>query len=212
MGIVISAVLSAVYFLTIPWHPFAGSWVVKAASVAILAALAARKRARGLAVALAFSALGDALLEFSPELFIGGLAAFLLAHVTYTVTFVRRWQSARITPGAVVAACYSAGLAAWLLPEVGTIAIPVAVYVLAITAMVVSAFTARFPNRRVEAGAVLFLISDSMLAVDRFRMPVPLAEWIVWPTYYAAQLLITTGYLNAVERDTAQPGAAAVRR
>ena len=197
----VSILLSAVYYLTIPWHPFPGSWVVKAAPVAILAVLAGRKGARGLATALAFSALGDALLE-SPNLFIGGLAAFLLAQITYTVVFVRQWKGVKVTPGAVLVLIYSAGLAAWLLPEVGTIVVPVAFYVVALTAMVTSAFTARFPNRWVEVGAILFLISDSVLAVDRFRMPVPFAEWIIWPTYYVGQLLIATGFLSALAKDT----------
>jgi len=40
------------------------------------------------------------------------------------------------------------------------------------------------------AGACLFLASDSMLAVDRFRLPFRAAEPIVFATYWAAQLLI----------------------
>ena len=198
MAIFISILLSAVYFLTIPWHPFPGSWVVKAASIVILSVIAARDRAYGLAIALAFSAVGDALLEYSPGLFASGLVAFLLAQITYSVTFMRARKVAQTQPAAVILIAYSFGLAAWLLPGVGPLAVPVAIYVMAITAMVVCAFFARFPNRLVEAGAVLFLISDSVLAVNRFRMPIPLSGWIVWSTYYCGQLLIATGYLKAV--------------
>ena len=54
--------------------------------------------------------------------------------------------------------------------------------------MVVSAITARIPF--VATGAVLFLISDSVLAVNRFRMAILFEPWIVWGTYYAAQVLI----------------------
>jgi uncharacterized membrane protein YhhN len=210
----VSILFSAVYFLTIPWHPFPGSWIVKAASVAILALMAGRRGTWGLATALAFSALGDALLEYSADLpfFIGGLLAFLLAHITYTVVFPRQWKAVRVTAGAILTLLYSAGLAAWLLPEVGTIVVPVAVYVAAITAMVMSIFTARLSNRWVETGAVLFLISDSVLAVDRFRMPVPFAEWIIWPTYYVGQLLIATGFLSALAQHTPPPTARAVQQ
>ena len=196
----ISILLSALYYLTTPWRPFAGSWAVKAASVALLAVVAHRKGARGLAWALAFSALGDAVLEYSPNWFIGGLAAFLIAHIIYTVVFVRRWRGVRVSAGAVAVVIYSCVFAAWLLPEVGTIVLPVAIYVAAITAMVASAFMARFSNRWVEIGAVLFLISDTVLAVDRFRMPVPLPDWIIWPSYYVGQYLITKGFLKATER------------
>lgn len=197
VGYFVSILLSAVYFLTIPWHPFPGSWVVKAASVAILSMIAVRNRATGLALALAFSAMGDALLEYSPSLFVGGLVAFLLAQITYVVTFVQTWKVARLRPAPVVVIAYSLALAAWLVPGAGSLALPVSIYVLAITAMVVSAFIARFPNRWVEVGAVLFLVSDSVLAVNRFRAPMPLAAWLIWSNYYLAQLLITMGFIQA---------------
>lgn len=200
----ISILLSAVYYLSTPWRPFTGSWAVKAASVAILAAVARRAGARGLAAALVFSALGDALLDYNPDLFPVGLLAFLVAHVIYTVVFVKRWRGFRVTVGALAVLLYSAAFSAWLLPEVGTILFAVAAYVAAITAMVASAFTARFSNRLVEFGAVLFLLSDSVLAVDRFRMPVPLGAWIVWPTYFIGQLWILRGFLRVVE----EPGRA----
>src|SRR3974377_1450409 len=110
-----SLLLSAVYFLTIPWHPFPASLIVKAAAMAILSIRAARGRAYVLALGLAFSALGDALLEYSPGLFVAGLVAFLAAHIAYTVTFVRAWRSARISVAAVTVVLYSASLAAWLI-------------------------------------------------------------------------------------------------
>ena len=39
-------------------------------------------------------------------------------------------------------------------------------------------------------GAILFLVSDSILALDKFRSPLPLRDLLVMSTYYAAQLLI----------------------
>lgn len=207
MPLFFSIVLSAIYFFTIPWHPFPGSWVIKAASIAILAAIAARGGGYGVARGLALSAIGDALLEFSPGLFGAGLLAFLLAHVAYTVTFVRAWRAPRFSAGIIVVVAYSIILAAWLIPAAGPLAVPVAIYVAAITAMVVSAFTVRAPL--LALGALLFLISDSVLAVSRFRMPVPLVGWIVWATYYAAQVLILRGYFSARARDTRMRSAAA---
>jgi len=41
----------------------------------------------------------------------------------------------------------------------------------------------------------LFLISDSILAVNKFKTEVPLRDYLVWATYYAAQYAITTGFL-----------------
>jgi len=59
--------------------------------------------------------------------------------------------------------------------------------------MVVSAITGRFPARWVAIGAVLFLGSDSILALRKFRLPVPYASFLIWTTYYVGQLAITLG-------------------
>lgn len=208
MGVLISILLSAAYFFTIPWHPFPGSWVIKAASVAILSVTAFRRGATMLAIGLALSALGDALLEYAPNLFVGGLVAFLAAHIVYTVTFVRVWRERSIRPAAIAVIVYSAILGAWIVPAVGSLAVPVTIYVAAITAMVVSAITARLA-RWLELGVLLFLISDSVLAINRFRTPVPLGGWIVWATYYVGQLLIATNFVSARESHTRRRSAAA---
>ncbi len=198
MALVISALLSAVYFLTIPWHPFPGSFVIKAASIAILSFIAVRQQAPSLALALLFSATGDALLEYSPNLFVAGLLAFLLAQVTYAVTFLRLRRAHWFRPAIVAVLIYSVGLAAWLLPAVTpALTVPVAIYVTAITAMVVAAFMTQAPDRWIPIGAVLFLISDSVLAINRFRMPLAWSGWVVWSTYYVAQFLMALGYLKA---------------
>jgi len=95
-------------------------------------------------------------------------------------------------------------VAAWLIPTLGSLAIPVALYISAITAMVICAILARFPSSWVVTGAILFLISDSILAVDKFKTPVPLRDYLVWITYYAAQYAITTGLLLRATRPEAQ--------
>jgi alkenylglycerophosphocholine hydrolase len=68
-------------------------------------------------------------------------------------------------------------------------------YVCAITAMLVSAVLARFENSWIALGAGLFLISDSILAVNKFKTEVPLRDYLVWATYYAAQYAIAAGFL-----------------
>ena len=45
-------------------------------------------------------------------------------------------------------------------------------------------------------GVILFLISDSILAVDKFKSPVPLRGYLVWATYYLAQCGIAIGFLR----------------
>jgi len=201
----VSIAAGAVYLLTAPWQPFPGCAVVKGCAVGALAVLALRSRGerRGagvLALALAFSAAGDVLLDLGPELFPFGLGAFLLAHVTYICLFVRnraaglRLDSRRM--GAVlVILVYSATLSVWIVPSVGELAVPVVLYICALTTMVCTAILARFRHRWVAVGAILFLVSDSLLAIHKFKEPVPLRAYLVWTTYYLGQCGIALGYL-----------------
>ena len=204
-----SILLGAAYFFTLPWQPYPASYAIKGLSIALLAALAFSNRASILGVALALSALGDVLLDIDPKrLFVYGLAAFLCVHLIYVVLFVRN----RRRPISVSAAqailitlllAYCALVSAWLFPTLGDLKIPVAIYMTAITAMVVTAVLARFPQRGVACGAILFLISDSLLAINKFKTPLPYRDFLVWATYYAGQYAIAAGFLSFTEKPRA---------
>jgi len=201
----VSVAASAVYLLTQRWQPYTGSAVVKGCAVGALALLALRSRGerRGagvLALALAFCTAGDVLLDLDARLFAFGLGAFLLAHVTYICLFARnRTTGARLdlrrAAAVVVILVYSATLSAWIVPSVGALAVPVMLYICALTAMVCMAILARFRQPWVAVGAILFLISDSLLAVHKFKTAVPLRDVLVWSTYYLGQCGIALGYL-----------------
>ena len=190
------------YFVTLPWQPYPASFIVKGLSVAALAILAFITGTPILGFGLAISSLGDVLLDLDPErLFVYGLGSFLAAHLIYIFLFVRN-RRRPMAPGvaqwlAIAAVLvYSATVASWLVPSLGDFVAPVAVYMCAITAMVISAIFARFSNPWVAAGAILFLISDSLLAVNKFKMQVPYRDFLVWSTYYLAQYAITFGFLK----------------
>jgi uncharacterized membrane protein YhhN len=48
----------------------------------------------------------------------------------------------------------------------------------------------------VALGACIFMASDSVLAIDRFVQPVPMAILWVLATYYAAQFCIVHGMVQ----------------
>ncbi|HEU0185264.1 MAG TPA: lysoplasmalogenase [Blastocatellia bacterium] len=186
-------------------RPFPGGVLLKVLSVATLAAITFRSPAQSsliLGLALAFSSLGDALLDLGPSrLFIWGLLAFLVAHLIYILLFVRNrvrplkpkgWQLALV---AAVLVC-NILLSQWMAPSLGALTGPVIAYVCVITVMVVSAILAGFSKPWVCVGAILFLISDSILAVNKFKSPVPMAGYLIWATYYLAQFGIALGFLR----------------
>ena len=167
---------------------------------------------RWLLAAATWSLLGDVLLMLSPSLFVGGLAAFLLAHLCFLVLFSRDapWFVSRVAVGCTVVV--GAGTYAVLLTGLPTaLQVPVAAYVVAIAAMAAQALgraasLGTASARRVALGTVAFMCSDALLGINRFVQPLPLSPVWVLGTYYLAQALIVFNVLgnNSSPASTAQ--------
>lgn len=203
---VLSLAFGVAYFSALPFAPYPGSAIPKGLAIASLAVLAwvsgITADTRVLGIALAVSAAGDVLLDVDPErLFVAGLCAFLAAHIVYTILFVRNRAPRPRLLGAAAVLLYAAAFALWLAPRLGVMTIPVIAYVCVITTMVMSALCSRFPGG-VAIGALLFLASDSLLAVGKFVGPFAGRNYLVWATYYSAQYLIATGVLAGVQEPT----------
>ena len=216
--LLLSIASSAAFMATRAWQPFSGSAALKGLAVAPLAILAFRvlrraersstpKRPRRvhdshiLAAALALSCLGDVLLQLSfRRYFFHALCAFLMAHIAYVLLFTRNWprplrpSRIQVTLAALVLA-YDVTMFAWLSSALGRLFVPGLAYASALTAMTVSAIFAGFPRPLIWIGALLFLISDSLLATG-FKVRMPLAAFLIWPTYYLGQYAITIGFLG----------------
>ena len=140
--------------------------------------------------ALALGGLGDvALLGHGATAFTAGLGSFLAGHVAW-VRALRPHASGALTP--VRAAPYVlawAGLNAYLWPKTGKDRIPVLVYSTALLATALAA--ADTGDKAVAAGGALFLVSDALLALERFgEVHLPAHEGIVMATYTSGQALL----------------------
>jgi uncharacterized membrane protein YhhN len=134
--------------------------------------LTARDRYATLILAgLIFSFAGDVLLEISADLFMPGLIAFLIGHVWYIAAFVSATRELKLLHGLPFAGWVV--LAYLLLPNLGSMAVPVAAYVIVIgTMMWRSSAMVDSPARRWQwwalIGAILFGLSDTLLAFKKF--------------------------------------------
>lgn len=166
--------------------------------------------ARWLLLALCGSLAGDVFLMLD-GLFVPGLAAFLLAHAAYIGAFRQDapWLASR--RAVVGVALAGAGMYALLwfggLPP--ALRLPVAAYVMTIGLMASQALGRAGvlrdkPSRMVAAGAVCFMLSDALLATNRFVTPWPAAPLWVLTSYYAAQCLMVMGWLRGAARTPAQ--------
>ena len=140
--------------------------------------------------ALALGGAGDvALLGHGSTAFTAGLASFLAGHVAWMKALSPHRTGAL---GPVVAVPYLAawaGLNAYLWGRTGKDRIPVLLYSTALlgTALV----AADTGDRAVAAGGALFLVSDSLLALERFGdVHLPAHEGLVMATYTSAQALL----------------------
>lgn len=150
-----------------------------------------------LSVALALSMLGDIALMFHGY-FIPGLVAFLLAHLAYICLFRRGvpWFPSKPALATLLAIGLAMYVFLWLGGLPPGMRIPVAAYVVVIALMAAQAFgrakvIGDSASMWVALGSASFMLSDSLLATNRFVSPLPLSQLWVLGTYYIAQALIT---------------------
>jgi uncharacterized membrane protein YhhN len=202
----ISVACGLVYLLTFDFQPYKGSVVIKALSIAPLAVLAFRvlKTLDGLilSLALAFSSIGDVMLGLHREdFFIFGLLAFLVAHLFYIWLFTRNFPRPLRTnlEQKILLVClliFSVAMTTWLWSGFGAMKIPAMIYLCAIALMCITATLMGLRKPAVVIGAILFLLSDSLIAANKFKTPIPLSNYAIWFTYYAGQCLIGLGFLR----------------
>jgi uncharacterized membrane protein YhhN len=153
-------------------------------------------------VGLAFSALGDiALLSERTDAFLLGLILFLVAHLGYAAAFLGGGKtglvvaSASALAGFAVVAAASTWVIAQLWPNIDRgLRMPALAYTVAISVMVGASYlvlAGPWPERlgiAAVTGAVLFYLSDVVLAWNRFRSPVPRGDAFALGLYWAGQL------------------------
>jgi uncharacterized membrane protein YhhN len=148
-------------------------------------------------VGLWLSLAGDVALLWPQQGFLPGLVSFLLAHLAYLVAFTRQQRFGAWWP-AFAAYALVAGAILWRLwPGVpGALQAPVVAYVLCLASMAAQAavlWRRAEPRGGVLAiGGALFVVSDALLATDKFAGPLPLASLWILTSYWAAQWCIAS--------------------
>jgi len=147
-----------------------------------------------LTLALILSSVGDIFLALPPSYFVHGLISFLIAHLFYIALFLRFRRPALTAKDGLVAAglaLYGIGLVAFLYPSLGPMTVPVCVYAAVLLGMGFTSSLSRFPLPLLFIGALIFISSDSGIAINKF---IGAGEWLgyaTWSTYVVAQYLIT---------------------
>ena len=185
--------------------------VFKPLALLLLMVYVARRAARAngisnatrlLMTGLALSLLGDCFLMV-PGYFIPALLSFLCAHVCYIALFKQGQPWFPSSRALLLTLAVGAAMYALLFPTLNPVLrVAVAAYVVVIALMAAQAIGRAAVLRDVAsvgvaAGACFFMLSDSLLAINRFSLPLPMAQFFVLGTYYAAQVLIARNALYA---------------
>ncbi len=159
-----------------------------------------------LLAALAASMAGDVFLMLPGGYFIPGLASFLVAHLFYIALFRQGVAGFPSKRALLLALGVGATMYAWVWRGLTdpVLKVAVAAYVGVISLMVAQALGRATmlrdaASKAVALGACVFMLSDSLIAINRFVQPLPMVSLWVLTAYYAAQILIV--------RNARRPGA-----
>lgn len=158
-----------------------------------------------LTIGLIFSWAGDMLMIYADEevFFLTGLSMFLIAQLIYaTVMYQSAYQKPELKVNKLIPILiYGVVLLGVVIPAAGKFGIPVFAYAICILGMVSIAIsreglTSDESYRWTVIGAVLFVLSDSLIAIDKFVIEIPLVAVFVMGTYIVAQYLIVKGVMS----------------
>lgn len=207
------------YFETIQWDYPLLYTIVKGGLIPLLIPFAwqlkdqDRKTFVTLIPAMILCWFGDLLLVRGeqPTFFIAGLGAFLLGQIGYAITFFRNnddnfevnlIRKLPLIPMLLVA--IAVFILRALIPHLGDMLVPVVVYTLAITIMVLMAIgrynkTNTLSFVLVLIGGLFFMLSDSLIAFNKFVEPITDARFWIMATYGLAQFLIVFGLYRSAD-------------
>jgi uncharacterized membrane protein YhhN len=197
----IAVALATTYLLSMQALPYPLHFLAKAAPILWLSYCCTKVLPNPvrtpMCLALLFSAGGDILLALTFEhSFPAGLSSFLCAQLIYCFVFSKRRSQLRDKAPMLSAIVLFYLTMLWLIiPEAGELKIPVLVYMTAICIMG-SLAALHKGSSWVLLGAISFMVSDAVIAINKFMVPFDGASLVIMNTYYLAQIMIVAGMVE----------------
>jgi uncharacterized membrane protein YhhN len=199
----ISAIsLSAVLAMFCDWHNLRLAFLIlkPLTTILIIALLLQRvqqfdtRYLKLIFAGLIFCLAGDTLLMWD-SLFVYGLSAFLIGHLLFLAAFSSLNGFSLIFRSLLPIATVTFAVFFWLLPKLGEISIPVAIYMVVLSTMVWQAINlylkqANEFTQMLAIAALLFLFSDSIIAINKFKVPFELSGITILCSYWLSIGLI----------------------
>ena len=193
--------LSLIFIIATNYEPYPLSWLLKVLPMLLLITVAVKNidwnYSKLFVIGLMFSVSGDFILDFFGQTgFIFGLASFFIAHIFYLFYF-GRWQWS--VPKAILAlATLACGgyVMSHLLSNLGVLFYPVIGYMFILTLMAFASFFSIKSNVWFVLGGISFVISDSILGINKFYLPFDASHILIMVSYYFAQFALVKGAIK----------------
>ncbi len=192
---------SLLFTVATSYEPYQLSWLLKVLPTLLLIYVAIEnlewKSSKLFIIGLAFSMVGDFTFGFfGSSGFIFGLGSFFIAHIFYLFYFGRwQWNTAKAGLAVVVLAGGSYVMS-HLLPNLGVLFYPVIGYMFILIFMAFASFFSIKSNIWYVLGGISFVISDSILGVNKFYIQFDASHILIMVSYYFAQYSLLKGCLK----------------
>jgi uncharacterized membrane protein YhhN len=143
--------------------------------------------------ALVFCLFGDIFL-LNDDYFVFGLSSFLVAHLLFAFSFIKLFGLQKNYPVLGILLLITSLYLFYLKSGLGSLLFPVSVYMIIIVFMTWQAVSCHLKHRElitmiITLAAVLFLFSDAMIALNKFKMPFELSRLVILSTYWTSIFL-----------------------
>jgi len=183
-------------------YPF--NWALKVIPMLVLIFIAFKQlktKAQHLfLIGLGFSTVGDFILTYYQDSgFIFGLAAFLFAHLFY-LSSLYPIEKKNLVPVAVYVV-YGAAMLQLIVPGLAALLIPVLIYMSVLLLMGIFTLSSTKSNIWLIVGGISFVISDSLLGLNKFHAPIANSHTLIMVSYYFAQFSLLKGMFFSTDQD-----------
>jgi len=192
------------FVLSTMMAPYPFSWLVKLLPMAILIFVSYQKvtipAEKLFLTGLVFSAGGDFFLDYDRvNWFIYGLGSFLIAHLFYMMSLMPVVK--KRLPAVILYMIYGAIMFSVIMPGLGKLFAPVLVYMMVLLLMGIFTLISSKSNPWFIIGGISFVVSDSLIGINKFYAAVPYSHILIMVTYYFAQYSLVNGmFYNKVKR------------
>ena len=214
-------ILASIFCITTFIEPYPFTWLIKILPILVLVYITSLevivksalpklannqisnpngKTVTMLLTALLLSACGDVLLALQGKhFFIFGLASFFIAHLFFITSF-KPFLKQKLEQNLIYILLYlilGLAISGLMINNLNELLIPVSVYMLALLTMAVGTLLSVKSNKWLVIGGICFLLSDSLIGINKFYINIPYSDLWIMLTYYTAQFCLVNGLIAA---------------